>query len=120
MDLGGRDSLGKEGEELACRYLEKQGYKIKERNYRCRSGEIDIIAYHKKTLVFVEVRTKTNMLHGTPAESVNHVKRRKIVKAASYYLLNKGISGVECRFDVVGISFMETECKVELLRNAFV
>lgn len=120
MDLSGRDRLGKEGEDLARRYLEKQGYKIKERNYRCQSGEIDMIAYDKKILVFVEVRTKTNTLHGTPAESINHIKRRKIRKAASCYLLDKEISGVECRFDVVGISCMETGCKVELFRNAFV
>ncbi len=120
MDLGGRERLGKEGEELACRHLEKLGYKIKERNYRCRCGEIDIIALEKKVLVFVEVRTKSNMLHGTPAESVNHVKRGKIRRAASSYLVEKRLSGLECRFDVVGISRVETEYKVELFRNAFV
>ena len=74
------------GEEYAALYLKKQGYKIVERNYKNKIGEIDIIAKHKKTLVFVEVKTRKTCEFGTPAEAVTYYKKQKIVNTARMYL----------------------------------
>ncbi len=84
-----KQETGKTGEELASKYIEKQGYKIVERNFRCRQGEIDIIAEDKQELVFIEVKTRTNLSYGFPAEAVNYVKQKHINKATKYYLYKK-------------------------------
>ena len=82
---------GTTGEELASGFLKKQGYGITEKNYRTKFGEIDIIAVHRKTVVFVEVKMRTSDLFGTPGEAVNTAKLNKIRKVASYYLEKKKI-----------------------------
>jgi putative endonuclease len=81
-----RKDVGAIGEKLAVDYLKKHGYKIIERNFRCREGEIDIIARKGECLVFVEVRTKRNTAFGTPEESVNLSKREKLISLANAYL----------------------------------
>ena len=93
---------GNRGEELAIEYLEKKGYKIKERNFRTRFGEIDIICWDGKILVFVEVKTKIGHDFGEPEEMVNKSKIGKVRRMGEVYLQNKGIS-VLCRVDVVAI-----------------
>ena len=77
---------GKLGEDLATKYLEKIGYKIVARNFRCRQGEIDIIARSTEELVFVEVKTRTNLSYGSPAEAVDFTKQKHMEKVAKYYL----------------------------------
>ena len=81
-----RKEIGAIGEKLAADYLKKRGYKIIQRNFRCREGEIDIIAQKGEYLVFVEVRTKRNNAFGTPEESVNLSKREKLISLANAYL----------------------------------
>ncbi len=81
-----RKEVGAIGEKLAADFLKKHGYKIIQRNFRCRGGEIDIIAQHKECLVFVEVRTKRSSGFGTPEESVSFIKREKLVSLANTYL----------------------------------
>lgn len=99
-----RKKLGNAGEDIALQYLIALGYKLKERNYRIRTGEIDLIMTDKNALVFIEVRTKTSSFFGSPLETVNNTKRRKIVNVARFYLHRlHGNSEIECRFDVVGI-----------------
>lgn len=81
-------NIGDIGENYACRYLEKHGYNIIERNYRCKIGEIDIIARKKNILNFIEVRTKSSKLFGTPEESIVRKKKEKLQNLALLYLSN--------------------------------
>jgi putative endonuclease len=95
--------VGKQGETLAVWYLRLSGYRIVERNFRCRLGEIDIIARKRNLLVFVEVRTRTSGSLQHPLETVDHVKVFRTVQAAQRYLLGTGPSLPFCRFDVIGL-----------------
>ncbi len=113
-----RKMLGQEGEDRAAKHLKKLGYKILERNYRTRAGEIDLIALHRGEVVFVEVKTRTNNAYGAPELAVNPQKQRRMIKAALGYLHYKKLDQVPCRFDVVAISAAK-ELEVELIQNAF-
>ena len=110
--------LGKEGEDRAAQFLKKQGYRILERNYSTRSGEIDLIALHDGVVVFVEVKTRTNAAYGAPELAVTPRKQQRMVKAALGYIKYKKLHQVPCRFDVVAIA-PEREQEVELIQNAF-
>lgn len=84
--------LGAEGEEIAIKLLENQGYKILQKNFRCKIGEIDIVALEGKTLVFVEVKTRWTKEFGLPEEAITPWKIRKIARAGDYFqLLNPGL-----------------------------
>ena len=110
--------LGKEGEDQAARFLTKKGYRIVERNYRTRSGEIDLIALHDGAVVFIEVKTRTSDAFGAPELAVNPRKQQRMVKAALGYIKYKKLHQVPCRFDVVAITTAAEE-EVELIQNAF-
>ncbi len=97
-----KDALGDRGENMAARHLRNQGYKIIMRNFRCETGEIDIIARHGRMLVFVEVKTRAYD-DPTPEEQVNPVKQQQIQKAAKLYLTRYGFPQPPARFDVVAI-----------------
>jgi putative endonuclease len=97
-----RDTLGNRGENVAAKYLRNLGYKIILRNFRCALGEVDIIAREGKTLVFVEVKTRTND-DPSPEDQVNSTKRHQLTKAARYYLARYGTPQPPARFDVVAI-----------------
>ena len=101
-----RDALGQRGENVAARYLRNSGYTIIVRNFRCNLGEIDIVAKDGKTLVFVEVKTRTED-EPTPEDQVNTVKRHQLTKAAKLYLTRYGIPQPPARFDVVAIVWPE-------------
>lgn len=98
-------TLGRKGEELGVKYLKKKNYKIVERRFRLFRGEIDIIASHKNTLVFVEVKTRKNAQFGYPEESITPAKQKQIRKIAQGYLTINKLRGVECRFDVLSILY---------------
>jgi putative endonuclease len=98
-----RQRLGKFGEDLAARELERRGYAIIARRYRTRHGEIDIVAEDGATLVFVEVRARISAEFGTAAESVTPRKQRRLASMAAEYLSRNRIAGKPCRFDVVAI-----------------
>lgn len=103
-------------EALAAEYLVKEGYRIVTSNFRCRSGEIDLIAREGDTLVFVEVKYRADARGGGPFCAVNYGKQRRISRVAAFYLLRMGIPQDQpCRFDVVGITGHE----IRLIRNAF-
>ncbi|HPL63341.1 MAG TPA: YraN family protein [Syntrophales bacterium] len=110
---------GKDGEDLASAYLKRIGYKILERNYRCALGEIDIVARDGPVLVFVEVKSQRTARFGTPQESVNPSKQRKISLIALWFLKEKRLDDVPARFDVLGIRLGSGGPKFELVRNAF-
>ena len=111
--------LGKEGERLAEQYLKKKGYKIVERNYRCRGAELDLIVLDRRVIVFVEVKTRTGHGFGSPFEAVEFRKQQKMIQAAQYFLNEKKLHQRDARFDVVGISWPGGEPLVEHIENAF-
>ncbi|HIV40130.1 MAG TPA: YraN family protein [Candidatus Blautia pullistercoris] len=91
-------------ETQAAVFLEKQGYQILERNFRCPAGEIDLIAKEGGYLCFVEVKYRSERETGTPEEAVDAKKQKRISRAALYYLMKQGLGDTTpCRFDVVGI-----------------
>ncbi len=110
---------GRDGEDIALNYLRKQGYRIIERNYRCRYGEIDLIAKDGKTLVFVEVKSRRSTAFGAPEEAVGAAKQKKISNVALWYLQEKNISNHSARFDVVSILSTGQDQVIELIRDAF-
>ena len=114
--------LGQAGEAAAVAYLQQHGYKIAARNYRVKVGELDIIAWQDpKTLVFVEVKTRTGLQYGTPAEAVNYYKRKKIIRTAQWYLMEKHLQGsCYCRFDVIEVYAMaQGRWEVRQIEGAF-
>ncbi len=88
----------------AAEHLQKKGYRVVARNWCCRGGELDLVCEHRGTLVFVEVRARRDDRHGTPAETVRALKRRRLVHAAEQYLVAHGLDGRACRFDVVTLT----------------
>jgi putative endonuclease len=114
-----RQTLGKIGEDLACRELERRGYAIVARRYRRRGGEIDIIARDGETIVFVEVKAREDRAFGSGADAVTAFKRQRIVQVAQEYLVRHHRSDCRCRFDVVSIQFDTGRPVVELIQNAF-
>lgn len=113
-------ALGKSGEEAAIRYLEKKNYRIIGKSFRSFRGEIDIVAYHGKTLVFVEVKTRKSKDFGFPEESVTPSKQRQIRKIAQAYLAKNKLKEVECRFDVLSIFYTPKDgYAVHHIQNAF-
>jgi len=102
-----RLGLGRAGEEAAVEFLKKRGFKVVERGFRLLRGEIDIIAYDRTTLVFVEVKTRSGAGFGAPEESVTAAKQEQIRKIAQLYLLKKRLGDAPCRFDVVSVTLDE-------------
>lgn len=119
-----KKELGAKGEEIAVRYLKRRGYRIIERNYRSRLGEIDIIAEEGDDLVFIEVKTRSDILFGSPFESVTVQKQKQLSKVALEYISKQDCHNRPARFDVVGIEFQKgsntfQDAAIELLQNAF-
>lgn len=114
-----RQQFGKESEALAARHLKKNGYKILERNYRTKLGEIDIIARDRDTLVFVEVKAKRSDRFGSPKEAVTFKKQQKISRIALLYLNETNQNNAKARFDVVAILTSEDSTNIEIVKNAF-
>ena len=101
--VGGRQDLGSDGERAAEQFLRRRRYSIIERNYRCRGGEVDLVALHKRVVVFVEVKFRRSGRWGTPGEAVGVKKRKQILFAARGYLREHSVHDVGCRFDVIEV-----------------
>lgn len=115
-----RQSLGRRGEDLACRELRRRGYAILARRFRTRFGEIDIVADDGGTLVFVEVKTRRNTAFGGATAAVNAAKQRRLVNMARSYLLGLAGRAPPCRFDVVGVTAGPGRPPVvEVVKDAF-
>lgn len=114
-----RQRLGREGEDLACAELEKLGYIVIERRYRTRFGEIDIVADDAGTVVFVEVKTKTDCSFGDPAEAVTSQKQRRLASMAEDYAAGHRLDRIPCRFDVVGVDVSVIPPRITLYKDAF-
>lgn len=109
---------GQRAEEVAARFLEHEGYRILERNYRCRSGEVDIVAEERGVLCFVEVRSTRSRDFGDPLETIDPAKQARLVRAARHYLTLRRAHEREVRFDVVGVVY-EPAPEIRLVRGAF-
>jgi putative endonuclease len=110
-----RQGLGRTGERLAAETLIEQGYRILERNFRCRHGEIDLVAEDQHDLVFVEVKTRRGNIFGRPEEAVTLHKQRKLVDVATYYLDLHACSERPWRIDVVAVQLSKVG-KLEEIR----
>ena len=108
-------ATGEKYERAAGFYLEQLGFQILEYNYRCRIGEIDIVAKDGENLVFCEVKYRADRNRGNPLEAVDARKQKKIFRTAMYYLTEHRLGDVPCRFDVIGIE----GTKIQLVKNAF-
>lgn len=106
---------GRDAEALATKYLQRQGLRILARNWRCRFGEIDVIARDGAVLVFVEVRARSLAGYGGAAESIDQRKRSRLIAAATQYLAREGLD-TPCRFDAV---LLQSSDEPEWIRNAF-
>ena len=100
-----RQNFGQVGERLAAQALRERGYRILEQNFRCRLGEIDLVAEEAQDLVFVEVKTRRGTQYGLPEEAITRVKRRKLAEVASYYLDLHAAPERSWRIDVVAVQF---------------
>ncbi|MDD6638726.1 MAG: YraN family protein [Lachnospiraceae bacterium] len=108
--------VGTQYESMAVQYLTEAGYHILERNFRCRTGEIDIIAKDGAYLVFVEVKYRASAACGSALEAVDYRKQQSILRVAQYYMVSHGYgTQTNCRFDVVAIQGTE----ITLIQNAF-
>lgn len=113
-----RLSLGKWGEQLAVRYLKRRLYRIVATNYRCKAGEVDIIASRGGVLAFVEVKTRRGISHGTGIEAVTARKQRQIIRTAQWFLARQQLD-LQPRFDVISIQVDGDRPVVEHVSDAF-
>jgi len=116
-----RKQLGNRSEQLARYYLEQQGLVLRESNFYCRYGEIDLIMEQGRTIVFVEVRSRSNARCGQPAETVQHGgKREKLRRSANLYLCwHPELAERNCRFDVVSVLWQAGQARLRWLPDAF-
>lgn len=111
---------GIETEALACQYLQAKGLRLLTQNYQCKLGEIDLICHDGTSIVFVEVRFRSSVLYGHPAESVTRHKQRKLIKTARYFLYkHPQFANQPCRFDVIAITLKSSDPQIEWIQNAF-
>lgn len=108
---------GKLGEEIASKYIISKGGKVIEQNYRTKIGEVDLIVKLNDELVFIEVKSRSNINYGYPSEAVNYKKKRKIINVAKYYILENSLENLAIRFDVIEIYLKEK--KINHIVNAF-
>lgn len=110
--------LGQEGEDVAARYLERHGFTVLDRNWRCGHKELDLVVRNDSTIVFVEVKTRASLDFGSPLEAVTPQKIRRIVNSADAYLRLNCID-MDVRFDIVSIVVDGGEFRIEHIEDAF-
>ncbi len=98
-----KDVLGRQGEQFAAEYLQRAGYRILDRNWRCADGEIDIVAAERRTLVVCEVKTRSGTRYGTPLEAITRQKRNRLRRLAVRWVIAHGLLFDEVRVDVIGV-----------------
>jgi len=114
-----RQILGADAEAATARHLEAKGYRIRDRNFHSRYGELDLVAEDGDTVCFVEVRMRSSAAWGDPSQTVSRAKQRKVVKAALHYLFVHGLEGRMARFDVVSVLGRGEKALVEHIPDAF-
>lgn len=114
-----RNELGRLGEEIARNYLEEIGYTILAMNYRTPLGELDLVAQHGETIVFVEVRTRSTSTFGSPIESITLSKQERLIRLALQFCAHHCLYSRDLRFDIIGIYLQSEEPQIEHISNAF-
>lgn len=115
-----KQTIGKFGEDTACIYLKNNNYKILDRNFRSKQGEIDIIALSpQKELIFIEVKTRNNINYGFPCEAVNKYKKQHILNCAKYYIFLKKFKNIDIRFDIIEIYLNKNKIHLNHIKQAF-
>ena len=112
------NETGKQGETEAARFLQEKGYEIMARNFRYQHAEIDLVAKKGKMMVFVEVKTRTNLSFGNPEEFVSYAKAKLVMKAAEHYIFTHNWQ-FDVRFDILAISIAGSEMRVKHVEDAF-
>ena len=112
-------ALGKLGEDFACRYLLENGMKVLEHNFRAGKGEIDVIARDRQCIVFIEVKTRSNALYGSPGEAVTLRKQKMIIQTAVRYMSQNGLLDCEARFDVAEVYRDGKTLRINYIKDAF-
>jgi len=115
-----RQEVGRLGEKLAQRFLKRRGYRVRETNFHCRGGEIDVVAQQRDCLVFIEVRTKSSLDFGTPEESITQAKKERLIASALTYTTTHQNLPALSRIDVVAIELDDKGQvkRIELIKNA--
>lgn len=112
--------IGKYGENKACEYLLKNNYKIIDKNFLCKQGEIDIIAISNvNELIFIEVKTRKNLKYGMPCEAVTPHKIRNILLSSKYYIYLNHFHNINIRYDVIEVYWIDNGLKINHIKNAF-
>jgi len=114
-----RPLSGREGEKAAARFLEKNGYKILEYNYRVSGSEVDLIAAKDDTICFVEVKTRGTDDFGLPEEFVDRRKRAKIIRAAKIYSSSEKFIDFYVRFDIIAVLYRDGKVRINHIEHAF-
>jgi putative endonuclease len=114
-----RRGTARRGEAIAALFLRLKGYRIEARNWRCPLGEIDIVAWDRDTLVFVEVKARTGTSAGAPEEAVNARKQARLIQLAQAYLSRRRGEMPPCRFDVIAVERRRPLPRIRHLRAAF-
>ncbi len=114
-----KQDFGQNGENIAENYLKSIGYFILNRNYRCKQGEIDIIAKDGEEIVFVEVKTRSSIIYGNPAEAVDTYKQKHIRKAAEVYVYSNQLYNCYIRFDVIEVYLNRQTYRINHIKQAW-
>lgn len=114
-----KKDLGNRGEEQATLFLENKGYFIVDRNFKCRSGEIDIVAKKNREYVFIEVKTRTSKKYGRPIEAVNKNKIKHIINTSKYYILKNNLQNFFIRYDIIEIYYKGNKILINHIKNVF-
>jgi putative endonuclease len=117
--MDARPALGRRGEDLAVSVFRRLGFEIVQRNYRCRHGEIDVVARRGRVLVFCEVKTRNTDTWGVPAEAVDFRKQSRLRRLAAQWLAEHGVGRVQVRFDVVSVIVRPDRSEVTHIPDAF-
>lgn len=110
--------LGRIGENIIADYITKLGYKLVERNFACNQGEIDIIAKDKEELVFIEVKTRTDISYGEASEAVTNTKKRHLINSIKYYIYKQKLENQPIRIDVAEVYINKGKVKVNYIKQA--
>ena len=98
-----KQEFGKEGEDVAAQYLKEKGYKILDRTFACKRGEIDIVAFKDEQIIFVEIKSRTSTKYGLPSEAVTKEKIKHLLRTAETYLIIKNLMDIDVRIDVIEV-----------------
>ena len=115
--MNNNQRLGKEGEDKVEKYLIKKRYKILDRNFECKRGEIDIIALDKDEIVFIEIKTRTTLNYGQPADAITKQKIKHILRTAEYYLYERNLEKEKVRIDAIEVFYKNSECKINHIKK---